>query len=439
MSIREKFTRTFWASILSFISIDLVAADVHQIQTLINNRQYRAAYELAEAMASDYAGDPQFDFYYGQAALNTDHADVAVFAFERVVMASPQNRLAWYELGLAYYYTKDYKAARRVFKKLIAHHCKDNVCATSGDFLQKTEKKTRKKNRSLSGELQFTPGYDTNVNSTTFASTVLVPFVGPVPLKGSSRGVGSTYTTYKGHLEYLEKITNKTQFFTELHDIGVVNYSAHDFDDNSFFVSPGIKTRLGKYKIKIPVFYRRLIIDDDFFSETVGAGIEVRRKINPAHELALEGEFGKSDYFVPVRNANNSLVTGKWTFTPQKYPYEIEVHLYKNFGTALDASGAYLIKDYYGTRLHAKWLGIPRYEPHIIFNYINSDFLAPNPRFLVTRRDSFYNVLVGVQWECTPTFLIKPAYGYTYNSSTLPTVNYDRNIVQINFTYKFVV
>ncbi|CEK10783.1 tetratricopeptide repeat protein [Legionella hackeliae] len=415
------------------------ANSTYQIKALLDNHQYKAAYELAESMESKYAGNPQFDFYYGKAALVSGHVDVAVFAFERVVMAEPSNRVAWYELALAYYFTNDYKPAEKILKKLSPYECKDKVCLASRAFIQRTQKKTRRKTYKIIGNIQLTPGYDSNVNSTTLASSVLVPFIGPVPLIGADKGLESMFTGYATDFGFLKRLNKTTQFFTDVNNVGKINYSAHRFDNNDVLISPGIIKKIGNYKLKIPIIYQQISINQRFFSETIGIGLEGSRKLNTAHEVILAGEYGKSDYFVAIRNANNALITGKWIYTPPKNPYEIEFSLYTNIGNALDTTGAYLIKDYYGAKFKVKWTGIPRYQPNLLLNYINSEFLAPNPRFLVTRKDDFYNVILGVQWECTPSLLIQPAYSYTYNTSTLPTVNYDRSVVQVNFTYKFVI
>ena len=46
--------------------------------------RYQEAYLLAQSGLFDYEGQPNFDFAYGLAALESGRPDEAVFAFERI-------------------------------------------------------------------------------------------------------------------------------------------------------------------------------------------------------------------------------------------------------------------------------------------------------------------------------------------------------------------
>lgn len=73
---------------------------------LVKAGQLDQAYQLAEALEMELAGDPDFDMAYGRIALHVGQNDRAVFALERVVAEKPQWQQARFTLAQAYYKTK---------------------------------------------------------------------------------------------------------------------------------------------------------------------------------------------------------------------------------------------------------------------------------------------------------------------------------------------
>jgi hypothetical protein len=57
---------------------------VGQMNALIEMGRYQEAYLLAQSGLFEHEGQPNFDFAYGLAALESGRPDEAVFAFERI-------------------------------------------------------------------------------------------------------------------------------------------------------------------------------------------------------------------------------------------------------------------------------------------------------------------------------------------------------------------
>src|SRR5262245_11197799 len=70
------------ALLVSGITLAQSSGTVADLNTLVTNRQYTEAYALALQLQEANEGNPDFDFLYGLAALETGHANEAVFAFE---------------------------------------------------------------------------------------------------------------------------------------------------------------------------------------------------------------------------------------------------------------------------------------------------------------------------------------------------------------------
>ena len=70
------------------------------------------AYALLSPAEEERAGEPDFDYLLGIAALDSGQATLAVFALERVVSVQPDNVLARAELARAYTTLREFESAR---------------------------------------------------------------------------------------------------------------------------------------------------------------------------------------------------------------------------------------------------------------------------------------------------------------------------------------
>ena len=87
-------------ALLSGASVARAAPDsVATIKALVEQGQFERAYDHALAAEARYEGDPEFDFYFGLAAIEVGRYPDAIFAFERVVFAQPDQLRVRLELA----------------------------------------------------------------------------------------------------------------------------------------------------------------------------------------------------------------------------------------------------------------------------------------------------------------------------------------------------
>lgn len=87
-----------------FYTAQAMGASISQLQTLYQQKQYDDAYQMALELEAEQGGDASFDFTFGMVALETQHFDRAVFAFERVLMLEPYNHRVRLELARTHYF-----------------------------------------------------------------------------------------------------------------------------------------------------------------------------------------------------------------------------------------------------------------------------------------------------------------------------------------------
>ncbi|MGH8454232.1 MAG: tetratricopeptide repeat protein [Nevskiales bacterium] len=80
---------------------------------LLGRRQAKQAYELLAPHEYGWAGDPEYDYLLGVAAMASSRPDEAVMSLERAVASAPDDAAARTALARAYYHAGDHELARR--------------------------------------------------------------------------------------------------------------------------------------------------------------------------------------------------------------------------------------------------------------------------------------------------------------------------------------
>lgn len=159
-----------------------------QVQTLLAARDPAAAFELLMPLEAEFGGDPDYDYYFGLASLDSGHASLAVFALLRVLAGNPDFAGARLELARAYFDAGDYEDARREFAILAAQNPPAGASAAIAEYLSAIDRRSEAGRNALRSSLVLFAGQDSNAN----AGTDTERFVG-IPLDSNSRTTGSPY------------------------------------------------------------------------------------------------------------------------------------------------------------------------------------------------------------------------------------------------------
>ncbi len=166
--------------VLLFFSLLPVSAVAHakteilaEGRALLQERQADAAYELLQEHLMEYAGDPEFDYLLGLAALGKGDAPLAIFALERAVASKPDFGGARMDLGRAYFEAGEYSQASYEFNALMALDPPPQVRRAVALYRDRIRSRTQPARRFF-GRIELGGGYDNNANNATDLEEFLV-------------------------------------------------------------------------------------------------------------------------------------------------------------------------------------------------------------------------------------------------------------------------
>jgi len=96
--------------------------DLKKVDALIEQGRVAEAYSLLEPFEYKQAGDVNFNYLLGTAALDSGKPDKARLAFERVLAADPYFAAARIGMGRAYFALGDFNRAKTEFETVLTQN-----------------------------------------------------------------------------------------------------------------------------------------------------------------------------------------------------------------------------------------------------------------------------------------------------------------------------
>ena len=133
-----------------------------EAHSLIQRKQFGQAYALLQPLADARAGNPEFDYLLGIAALDAGHLTEAIFALERVLSIEPDNAAARAELARAHLNLGELEQAKYEFENVKRQDLPDSVERTIDDYLAAIATESSRNRTIYDIFLQTGLGYDDN-------------------------------------------------------------------------------------------------------------------------------------------------------------------------------------------------------------------------------------------------------------------------------------
>ena len=153
--------------LLFVLSVGICHADevIDRAKYLMAQGKPAEAFALLEPLESQRAGDIEFDYLLGTAALDSGKLDRATIALERVLVVNPNLAGARLDLARAHFAMGSDDLAKAEFETVLTEAPPDNVKIIVGQYLAAIEARQKKNQPALVGYVEAGGGYDSNVTT----------------------------------------------------------------------------------------------------------------------------------------------------------------------------------------------------------------------------------------------------------------------------------
>jgi tetratricopeptide (TPR) repeat protein len=417
---------------LGLVSAVRADADVDAARALLDAGRAGEAYDRLAPKEFSRAGDADFDYVFGLAALASGRPGIATLAFDRVIAVDPNYAAAYLDQGRAYYALGDLERAEQSFAIVRSLDAPAEALATVSNYEKAIAAKRDPKRLRLTGYVEIASGTDSNVNQATNASSVAIPaFGGRFTLGSASLAQRDDYTatTVGGEAQFLadEKTALYAGGDVQLRDYGKL----HNYDVGSIDVRAGVAFAEGKNAYRAGLGYNDYRLESERYRGVATALGEWRHALDQNTAASFSAQYNEIRYVTADQRGNDvnvvTLGAGLSRLIPGTHPVTAFVGAFagqeREERTRTDGNRAMG-----GLRVGAS---IAAHEAVDISASLAAQvglYSRYNSLFLVRRRDAQYDLGLGANWRFAQLWSLRPQVSLTRSDSNVSiydTLRYD--------------
>ena len=379
------------------------------IRQLLAAHKTKEAYALANQIAHQHEGSPEFDLLFSSVAIEAGHPDLAIFALDRVLMKQPNNKYAKEKLARAYY------------------------------LLDKTNTQNKPTHNFALG---ISGGYDSNINSaTTNTSIIIFDLAPPLLLSGKNIAIYDSFFDFTGNWQGSYPISSRhpAGLFWDLNTSYRDNIHNSAFNLNTFNTMGGFMMQHGPYTLRVPLRAQLMYLNGNPLRRALTMATNISRPIINDHHVGMVFiEKGSQTYpTAEVLTGLTNLAGLGWLYLPDNKT-QATARIYYSINKSKFISPAAhqgLASHYYGGQISLSREILDRNTVSMDLGEQYSTFNDKDPLFRILRKDDFFNLGLKYEWKYNDTLTVVANYMHFKNKSDLPLFQYSRNIAQIGLKY----
>ena len=433
--------RVLCASILLCVSLTAGAdAVTDRAKALLQRKDAAAAYKLLLPLEPQRAGDPEYDYLLGIAALDAGDPERAVFALERVLALQPDNLQARAEIARAYFEIGERDTAKREFEAVRSRDIPGEVRGTIDRFLSAIEAARK---RRFSAYIELAAGHDTNVNSATSQSQVAVPFFGGaiVQLAPGSTRIKDDFGALSAGLAFNSEISGDWSLVGSASYYGKYNGDETRFDTDTLDGAIGVRWSRGNNAVTTALQMQRYNVDGDSFRESTGGVVQWQHNLTQTNQLSLFAQHAQLEYPDPsqsIRDARRTIIGAAmaYAFAGDTAPV-VFTSLYGGEEKEDAANVPHLGHKPVGVRVGGQWRLASGTHLFASASAEQRRYGGIDPLFLVERKDTQFDLSIGVNYVVAPKWSLRPQLSYTDNDSNVAIYTFQRTVAQLGLRRDF--
>ncbi len=401
------------------------------LKNLYAQGEYEKAFELGSQHTAELEGDPDFDFYYGLAALESGHYPEAQFVFERLTTLFPDEDRFRLEYARSLFKMHQYKQAKIQFNLVLENNPPATVRSNIERFIEAIEVEEKNQQPRWSGSLSFGGGYDTNINNAT-----TLQFIDGIVLDNTAREIESPFVTARMALEYSHPITQNQSLNFSLNSLHKYNTKMSDFNLDIAQAQAFWKTANAAREIQLGFTYLQLLLDSSRYQQDTGIFTEWRQQWSQQFLTFLYVGAKVKDYKDnPQYESYQPFINFSLLIPQKKFLHTLSI--FAGTEDARNDGENDNLRDFEGASYR---LTLKTSDRVSIFGGISAywaQYKADHDYFGEARDDDTLQFISGADWKLNNDLNVLAEVSYADNSSSLEIYEYDRIKSEVRLRWQF--
>ena len=423
----------------AFLSLSALADQaLDRAKQLLEQKQPSRAYELLLPLEAQRAGEPEFDYLLGIAALDSGHRERAIFALERVLAVQPDNALARAEIARAYLAAGEKDTARREFEAVKREPIPAAARATIDRYLSAI---TAAETTHVQGYIELGLGSDSNVNSATSDSQIALPAFGGLiaTLNPAATSKKDSFANVLGGINFTHKVNERWSVVAGAAVNGKFNREQDQFDTLALDGNLGARWAANNDALTLAAQMQSFELDNSRYRDTRGMIAQWQHNLDERRQVTGYLQYAQLRYPTQgIRDADRGIggVAYAQAFSSRLSPV-LFLSAYGGREKERADGVPHLGHKPWGIRVGGQFRPTEGWTVFGGVNYEQRRYGGPEPIFLVPRKDKQTDVRLGASYLMRAgTTLILQASN-TDNKSNIDLYHFQRTLGTVSVRFDF--
>jgi tetratricopeptide (TPR) repeat protein len=446
MRLRKSWRVATLAALCIFLVLPVWAADsvVVQAKKYMDQNNPQAAYDLLAPLQSERAGDPEFDYLLGVAALGLGKNTEAVFALERVLAVQPNNLPARAQIARAYFALKETDTAKREFENVKQQEVPPEVRVTIDRYLDAIDRVAESEKFKARFFIEFTLGWDSNVNSATAIDSVAVPSFGNqiFTLAPTTVELHDGFWSGAAGFSFNNPLSRTFSVIGGISGYQRFNFKQDNFDTGYVDGYLGVAKKVERDTWTVVGQGNMFFVDQPQFSseyrDALGGTVQWTHDFDARNQLTAYVQYADLTYpQQSPRDANRYIAGAGYAHAFRGGDPIVYGGVYGGIEDAKDGNFKYLGHRPIGLRLGGQKTLSETWLAFVNASAERRKYMGIDPLFLVDREDKQYTAGIGLSWLFAKDWRLSPQVSYLRNNSNIAINEYSRTQVFVSLRKDF--
>lgn len=428
-----------WLLLLAAAACGPALADTTgDLRVLVEQGRHAAAYELA-SRHTELLGEPDFDYYFGIAAIDSGHAGEGLLALERCLVLAPGNLAIRAELARAYFVLGEDQRAREEFEIVLKAAPGDAVRRTVERYLDAIAAREAKRRPGASFYVDTGLGTDSNVNGGVSSSNISLPVFGDVLVAPGGVRQSDHFSALAAGGQATYPLTPEWSLFGGVGLDGKFNSRHSEADLLTTSVSVGGVRRLDDQSYRFAVGQDVVSVGSDRYRTANMLATQWQWQIDPRQALLASAHWADLAYtgFNHWRDANFYGI-GAGYRRAIAHAWQPALQLAINIGQEDNRKDRPdLGRDMAGVRVVAAATPLQDWTVAAGISYQYSRYSGPDLLLATRRQDDYAAVDLTVGYAIDPRLSIRMEVLLSENRSNIALYHYRRDVAAVKLRYEF--
>ena len=410
---------------------------VNQAAALQRSGDAEAAYRLLAPRVEERAGDAQFDFLLGISAIDSGRPGEAIIALQRVLAVQPDNAPARAELARAYAMAGDIDTARAQFDTVVDDpSLPDPVRQRFTGLVRQYDREISGGGSGLSGFFDVSAGHDSNINSATDLTSIVIPLfagLGPGTLGGGATAIEDEYAEALAGISGVAALGRQDRLFGSVLGSWRENFSSGAFDQQSLTGTFGYAHSFANRDVvSLSGQAQQFWLGHDSYRQAYGAIAQYTHVLRGGDALSFSAQLYRFDYEGdPLRDSDRYALAA--TYASRIWILSVSAGHEETRRQAGDANS----NDFAAANLGIEAPLAPRLA---VVGGLGFDLRRYDQRdllFLTEREDERFDASIGIKYLISRNIYLRPRITYTRNWSNIALYDFDRWTASVGLRVEF--